>query len=78
MSDNLSGLHVFSTLDLFYLQRVVETSAGLYASAAAGVWSELFQFGPTGLLRLCQRRAVFRASHQIINKAKTFSFGRGK
>lgn len=61
---------VFSTADWF-------CTGSLELSSSWGLdWA--FQLGPAGLLHLCQRRAVFRPSHQIIHKAKTFSFGHGK
>lgn len=54
----------------------LQTGSALVPAAPWQEWA--VQFSPTGLLHLCQRRAVFSPSHQIINKAKTFSFGHGK
>lgn len=65
-----NDIMVSSTVDWF-------CTGSLRLSSSWGLdWA--FQFGTTGLLHLCQRRAVFRPSHQIIHKAKTFSFGHGK
>lgn len=54
----------------------LQTGSVLVPAAPRQEWAA--QFSPTGLLHLCQWRVVFRPSHQIINKAKTFSFGHGK
>lgn len=68
---DLSGLCIQNRGDLF-IYTLGSSTADWFCTGPSA------QLSPTGLLHLCQWRADFRPSHQIINKAKTFSFGHGK